>query len=205
MAPGWTALLADLAPWPGPPLQRNNLVFYGAIAAGAIAVLLFLMLLRRKKPKVDPETGMTEDLASYPPPPGAGSRQLTVQGQPVRVRLAVVAPVGRQEAIEGGAVEPLLDRVVRGLGAAVRQDRARVRPWPMGMSREGFTPVFFRRTLRPEPAGTPSHWILLAGPARAGGQQVLLGLALWADKPNLMGNVAVQQGEWNELLRMEAV
>jgi hypothetical protein len=130
---------------------------------------------------------------------------VAVQGQPVRVRLAVVAPVGRQKVAEDGALEPLLDRVVGSLGAAVRQDRARVREWPLGLSNAGFTPAFFRRVRRPEPAGTPSHWILLAGPARAGAQQVLLGLALWADEPNLMGNMAVQQGEWNELLRLEAV
>jgi hypothetical protein len=148
---------------------------------------------------------MTEDLTAYPPPPSAAGQQLTVQGLPVRVRLVVVAPVGRQSVDGGGGVEPLLDRVVRGLGTAVRQDQARVRTWPLGLSNAGFTPTFFRRTLRPEPAGTPSHWILLAGPARAGTQPILLGLALLADEANRMGNVAVQQNRWNEWLRMETV
>jgi hypothetical protein len=146
-------------------------------------------------------------LAAYPPPPllPGVARRLTVQGLPVRVRLAVVAPVGQPKAVEDGAVEPLLDLVVRGLGAAVIQDRARVREWPLGLSKTGFPPTFFRRVQRPEPAGTPSHWVLLAGPARAGAQQVLLGLALWADEPNPLGNLAVQPGEWNQLLRLEAV
>jgi hypothetical protein len=207
MGPWWAVVPADLAPFkPGEPLQGNNLVFYGAVAAAAVALLLLLLFLRRRPAPVDPEAGLAEDLATYPPAPGAaGPKQLTVQGQPVRVRLAVVAPVGRQKAAEDGAVEPLLERVVRGLGAAARQDRARVREWPPGLSSAGFTPAFFRRVVRPEPAGTPSHWILLAGPARAGARQVLLGLALWADGPNRMGNVAVQQDEWNELLRLETV
>jgi hypothetical protein len=199
-------MLADLAPgWPGQPLEKNNLVFYGAIAAAAIGLLLLILFFRRK-PKVDPEAGMTEDLALCPPPPAAaGPRRLTFQGFPVRLRVVVVAPVGRQSADMGNGVGPLLDSVVRGLGAAARQDQARVRQWPLGMSREGFTPQFFRRTLRPEPNGTSSRWILLAGPVRVGGQQVLLGLALWAEKVNQVGNVAVQQNEWNELLRMETV
>ncbi len=207
MGPWWMGLPADVAPGPvGAPLIGNNLVFYGALAA-ALVVLVLLVLLRRRKPgTIDPEAGMSEDLAAYPPPPPApGPRRLTVQGLPVRVRLAVVAPVGRPKAVEDGAVEPLLEFVVRGLGAAVSQDRARVREWPLGLSKAGFTPTFFRRVQRPEPAGTPSHWVLLAGQARAGAQQVLLGLALWADEPNLLGNLAVQPGEWDQLLRLEAV
>jgi hypothetical protein len=208
MGPWWQRLLADIAPAPpGAPLVGNNLIFYGALAVVLIAVVLLILFLRpRRKGLVDPEAEMAEDLAAYPPPPEAvGPRRLTVQGLPVRVRLAVVAPAGAEKVAEDGAVEALLDRVVRGLGAAASQDRARVRQWPLGLSRAGFTPTFFRRVRRPEPAGTPSHWILLAGPARAWGQQILLGLALWADEPNRMGNLAVQQSEWNTLLCLEAV
>jgi hypothetical protein len=205
MGPRWAAVLADIAP--GAPLVGNNLVFYGALAAGLIAFVLLILFLRpRRKALLDPEAGMAEDLASYPPSPeGVGPQRLMVQGLPTRVRLAVVAPVGAPKVAEDGNVEPLLDRVVRGLGTAVSQDRARVRQWPLGLSRAGFMPTFFRRVHRPEPAGTPSHWVLLAGPARAGTQQFLLGLALWADEPNLLGNLAVQQGEWNALLRVEAI
>jgi hypothetical protein len=201
-------LLADgAADGPGAPLLRNNLVFFGAVAAAVVIVLLLVRLLFRRTPEVvDPEAGMMEDLTAYPPPPALTGRQrLTVQGQPVRVRFVVVAPVARQGIEVEGGFETLLDLVVRGLGAAARQDQARVRTWPLGLSRQGFTPMFFRRTRRPEPACTPSRWILLAGPARSGVQQVLLGLALWADEPNPLGNVALQANEWNEWLRWEAV
>jgi hypothetical protein len=189
------------------PSDKHSLILYGAIgAAVVILALLALLVGRRKAPAHDPEAGMSERLATYPPaPPLKSSRWLTLQGQPVRVRLVVVAPVGRKAVADDGHVEPHLDMVVSGLGAATKQDRARVRQWPLGLSVPGFTPMFFRRVVRPEPAGTPSHWILLAGQARAGPRALLLGLALWSDEPTEVGNVAVQADEWNELLRVEAV
>jgi hypothetical protein len=189
-----------------PGLIKPGHVLLGAIGVGVLLLLLVVAMLRRKKPKgIDPEAGMAEDLRAYPPPPAQKApRPLTVQGQPVRVRLVVLAPVGRQVLAADGDVQPILDKVVRGMGLAARYDQPEVRVWPLGMSNVGFTPMFFRRVLRPQPAGTPSNWILLAGEARAGAQRVLLGLALWSEQPTKMGNVAVQPDEWNELLRTEA-
>jgi hypothetical protein len=128
-----------------------------------------------------------------------------VQGQPVRVRLVVLAPVGRKVAAADDEVEPILDKVVRGMGLAARYDQPEVRAWPLGLSNAGFVPMFFRRVQRPQSAGTPSNWILMAGQARAGAQQVLLGLALWSDEPTTMGNIPVKPDEWKELLRCEVV
>ncbi len=123
----------------------------------------------------------------------------------MRVRLVVAAPVGRKALTDDGDIEPILDKIVSGLGAATRQDRARIRQWPLGLSVPGFAPMFFRRVIRHDAAGSPSHWILLAGQARGGPRTLLLGLALWSDEPTEIGNVAVQGDEWNELLRVEAV
>jgi hypothetical protein len=199
-------LLADVPALPDLPASKSWL-FYGA-AGGAVVVLVVLMLVLRgrKRPAHDPEAGMNEDLSQYPPaPPLKSSRQLTIQGHPVRVRLVVVAPIGRKSVAEDGAVEPVLDMVVPGLGASARQDKARVRQWPLGLSVPGFTPMFFRRVLRPDPAGTPSHWVLMAGHTRAGSRPILLGLALWSQQPTDVGNVAVQPEEWNDLLRVQAL
>jgi hypothetical protein len=191
-----------------PPGLLKPPALYGVLGVGALVVLLVLALLMRKKPKgkgIDPEAGMAEDLRAYPPPPPQKApRPLTVQGQPVRVRLVVLAPVGRQRLADDEPIEPILDQVVRGMGLAARYDQPQVRAWPLGLSDAGFTPMFFRRVLRPQPAGTPSNWVLMAGPARAGAQKVLLGLALWSDRPTSMGNVAVEADEWNDLLRTEA-
>jgi hypothetical protein len=40
-------LLADIAP--GPPLVRNNAVFYGAVAAGLIVLVLVIRRLFRRR------------------------------------------------------------------------------------------------------------------------------------------------------------
>jgi hypothetical protein len=201
-------LLADVPLVPEPGQGSRSWVFYGAAAGAVVLVVALVAVLigRRKRPAHDPEAGMGEDLAEYPPPPPLkASKQLTLQGHPVRVRLVVVAPVGRRTVADDGHVEPLLDMVVPGLGAAVSQDKARVRQWPLGLSVTGFEPMFFRRVRRPEPPGRRSRWILLAGHTRAGSRPLLLGLALWLEQPSDVGNVAVGPEEWNDLLRVEAV
>jgi hypothetical protein len=127
-----------------------------------------------------------------------------VHGQPVRVRLVVLAPAGPREVTEDD-VEPILEQVVRGMGTAARYDQPQVRIWPMGPSSAGFTPTFFRRVRRPLPAGPRSNWILVAGRAQAGARPVLLGLALWSDDPTTVGSVAVRPDEWNEVLHTAVV
>jgi hypothetical protein len=92
--------------------------------------------------------------------------------QPARLRLVVVAPVGRK-VLSADQVEGVLEQVLRELGAAAAGDKPRVRVWPPQLSSAGFAPTFFRLTHRPDPAGKPSRWVLLAGPARAGGQPIL--------------------------------
>ena len=44
--PVYCGALADGAP--GPPLVRDNLVFYGGVAAAALALLLLIVWLRRR-------------------------------------------------------------------------------------------------------------------------------------------------------------
>ncbi|MGH7441074.1 MAG: hypothetical protein ACREKE_00215, partial [bacterium] len=81
-------------------------------------------------------------------------------------------------------------------------DRPRVRIWPGQLSHQGFAPTFFRLTHRPEAAGKPSPWVLAAGPVRLGEQQFLLGLALCADSPITVDNLALQANEWNGVFRV---
>jgi hypothetical protein len=188
------------------PPDTNTLLLYGSVAGGVLLLLVILVLLLRgrgKKP-VDPERGLDQDLSTYPPAPGAaGPRRLTVHGRPVRLRLVVVAPVGRQTVAEGAEVEALLDQVLRGLGQSARQDRPRVRVWPPQLSQQGFAPTFFRRTRCPDGPGAPSHWLLAAGPARAGGRPVLLGLALYGDDKAPMEQLTLAETAWDEALQFK--
>jgi hypothetical protein len=198
------AVLADVAPvpLPGPPLVGNNFVFYGLLGAALLAILLLILWVRRGRPApVDPEAGLLENLGDYPPP-GPGPQRLLLLGRPYRLRLVVLAPSGKRPLPANGAVEPLLDEIVRGLGDIARQDRPRVRIWTAQPSQQGFSPTFFRMSRRPAPASKPSRWVLAAGPARAGGQQLLLGLALCADEFTDLGNVPLQTNQWAEVFRV---
>jgi hypothetical protein len=184
----------------------KNVVLYAAAGALALAVILVVVALTRrpKAEEIDPEAGMGLNLEDLPPAPAQKApKQLTLQGHAVRVRLVVLAPIGRKVAAADDDVEPMLDQIVRGMGQAARHDQPQVKAWPLGMSKVGFSPMFFRRVARPDPAGRPSHWILVAGQARAGTEQVLLGLALWSKERTTMGNIAVKPEEWNQLLRVE--
>jgi hypothetical protein len=171
-------------------------------------VVAGLVLLRiaagRKKPHPDLERGLREDLADYPPPPPAGKSQLTVNGEPVRVRLVVVAPTGKQQdPITPDDVPDLLDDVLRGLGAIVQADRPRVRVWPPQLSMTGFAPTFHRLVVSPDIGVEKSRWVKLAGPVRTGKQPILLGLALLADELVKFGDTPVEATEWRKLLVIE--
>src|SRR5262245_10222339 len=180
----------------------NDLLLYGGIAAGVVLVLLILAaLLRRGERPVAPEAGLGEDLSTYPPAPkGQRHYQLSVMNQPVRLRLVVVAPVGKKPV---GKVDSVLEQVFRGLGEVSIDDKPRVRVWPPQLSTSGFAPTFFRRTKKPEPEGKPSRWVLLAGPARSGQTPVLLALACQTDEPTRMGSITMTEAQWNQVLRVE--
>jgi hypothetical protein len=187
-------------------------VGYAILAlAGLVALLLLVFLvttlwriLAGGRGKSD-ERGLREKLAEYPPPGPPGPRRLTVEGIPVRVRLVVVAPVGKEHAIAEADVAELANGVLRGLGDVLAADRPRVRVWPAQLSRQGFAPIFHREMEKPEPEGRPSRWILVAGPAATSGRKlILLGLALWADAPNTLGRVTLDTGRWGEVLRIQA-
>jgi hypothetical protein len=181
-------------------------VLYAAAAVGVVMLLLIVAALARwgRRKPAGSEDGFEEDLSDYPMAPRKpGSHQLTVHGRPVRLRLVVVAPVGKQPFAEGGAVEALLDQVLRGLGQAAQHDKPRVRTWPPQLSQQGFAPTFFRRTRCPDRAGAPSHWVMAAGPARAGGKPVLLGLAMWGDDEAPMEQIILAETEWDKALQVK--
>jgi hypothetical protein len=207
MGPGQGWLVwADVAPATIAGMPKSVVLYAAGGAAVLVAVLVLMALLRKPKPEgIDPEAGMGLDLEDLPPAPAkTAPKQLALQGQPVRLRLVVLAPIGRKVAATDDDVEPMLDQIVRGMGQVARYDQPQVKAWPLGMSNLGFSPMFFRRVARPDPAGRPSHWVLVAGKARAGAGQVLLGLALWSKEPTTMGNIAVKPEEWNQLLRVES-
>jgi hypothetical protein len=176
--------------------------------AGVVVLLILVVLVARlfgRKPAPDPEASLREDLARYPPAPGAaGARRLTVENYPARLRLVVIAPVGKAAQVDADKAEPLLEHVLRGLGGVARQDRPRVRVWPPQLSHQGFAVKFHRLTRTPDPDGRPSHWALLAGRAKVGQHYILLGVAVWTEEPTTLGRLTLEPERWPEVLRVKA-
>jgi hypothetical protein len=180
-----------------------------AVGVGVAVLLLFLVAVRFLKRWLfahaagpAQETGVIEeDLADFPPPP-AGTKRLMIEGRPVRLRLVVVAAVGRDAAVDISQIETLLDQIVYGLGTIARQDKPRVRAWPPQLSNKSFAVTFNRMVRRPEKPGQPSRWILVAGQTPPRPRQVMLGLALLADEPNAVGNLTLTSEQWSATLRV---
>jgi hypothetical protein len=186
-------------------LTEQPLVIIAAVVGVIVVIVLLRMLLGGGRKSHDPVGSLRENLADYPPAPGVpGARRLRMHGVPVRLRLVVVAPTGKQqEEITPDQVSELLDDVHRGLANFVRSDKSRVKVWPPQLSVAGFAPTFHRLVISPEPQGKPSRWVRAAGPVKAGGRPILLGLALYADEPVKLGLLVLEAHEWADALRIE--
>jgi hypothetical protein len=179
---------------------------------GLAALLLLLLLwglasrfvgLFRRRPEVPAAVDLQEQLASYPAlPPSTGDRRLLVEGVPVRLRLVVAAPAGIGTKINREAIETLLDHVRPGLGGIAAQDQPCIRIWPAQLSYEGFANTFHSNTVVPEGEKKPTPWVLLAGRAIVGNNQVMLGLGLLALAPTTVGRRTLKAHEWDTVLRV---
>ena len=204
--------LAPLTEWiPGALRDKLPVEGWWGILLGVVLlglVILWLMLRglfgggkRQTARTRQAEEG--EDLGRYPPlqrPPGANVA--TVYHIPVRLRLVVVAPVGKGMNIDPTAVEAMLDQIVPGLGQVTRDDKPRVVVWPAQISHHGFGATFQRTTHKPEAEGEPSHWIVIAGRAQVGKNPFALGLALWSDQPNTVGRLNLEMPQWLDVIRL---
>src|SRR5262249_13971130 len=206
--PQW---LVDLLPQAGRDFLDAGGWYLVLALAGVLVLIVVGLVLRSiirmfaRKPPPAPEADLREDLAEYPPAPGKpGPRRLEVNGIPARVRLVVLAPVGKQAGVSAGQAEQLLEYVVRGLGGVCQHDKPRVRVWPSQLSVEGFGNQFHRFTAKPEGEGHPSRWALVAGKARVGQSYILVGLALHTDEEQTLPPLMLEPQQWNDVLRIKA-
>ena len=179
----------------------------GACVLGLLLLLMLFLVLRlvfgRRRGAADGGPSLEEDLSAYPDlKTGTGDRRLLVEGVPVRLRLVAVAPAGKHSEIDEDNLDKLLEKILPGLGHIFKQDRPRVRIWPMQLSYEGFTKHFHRNTLVPKAEGDLTPWVVVAGRAKLGKNQVMLGLALQALKPTTVGRLTVEAHEWESKLRV---
>jgi hypothetical protein len=186
-----------------PGVDQDKLKFYGGAAAVVVVLIVIaFLLIRRPKRQADPEQGLSENLAGFPPAPGRpGKRRATVHAQPMRVRLVVVAPTGKKPLSVEDA-ESLVGSMMRGMDEVLKADRPRIRVWPPQLSNVGFAQTFFRRVFRPEPRGRMSNWVRVAGPAKAGATPLLLGMAFLADEPTDIDELDLNGNEWLDVVRV---
>jgi len=142
-------------------------------------------------------------LQEYPDlKPSSGDRQLRVEGVPVRLRLVVVAPAGTASEVDVDELANVLEQILPGLGDIYKHDKPRVKVWPTQVSYQGFASHFHRNTVTGAPAGVQTRWVMVAGRAKLGNFQIMLGLALQSIKPNTVGRRTVDSHEWASLLRV---
>jgi hypothetical protein len=207
-----------LQPWINqlPQGAQNFLNSGGWLLVAVFLALLILFVLawmaravfralfgRRRPAPIDSDRDFTEELIHCPMPEGhPGDRRLTVYHLPVRIRLVVVAPMGRESDLDATAVEHLLDQVVSGLSDVARRDRPKIRVWPPQLSHTGFATAFHRRMHKPEPDNFASRWVLVAGRAQMGRQPLLVGFAFWSDEANMVGRLTLEPHQWLDVLRL---
>lgn len=179
----------------------------GVVCVGAVIVLLLLLAIFRflfgGRSKKGAGPNLIENLQEYPDlKPSTGDRQLRIEGVPVRMRLIVVAPAGTASEVDVDELAEVLEKILPGLGEIYKHDKPRVKVWPKQVSYQGFATHFHRCAVTGVEDGVQTRWVKIAGRAKLGKFQIMLGLALQSVKPNTVGRRTVDSHEWATVLRV---
>ncbi|MGF1580186.1 MAG: OadG family protein [Gemmataceae bacterium] len=185
--------------------------WFAVLGIGAFLVLLILYMIlgsigralfgrKEEKPKIP---NLTVNFAAIPEPPRlTGDRRLQFEGVPVRLRLVILAPAGRDKMVDPASAKVLLESMVPGLGDVQDQDQPQVVVWPEQLSNAGFCNTFQKATPIPEGERQPSRWILAAGRARLSSGFIQVGLAMQSIKPTTLGRFRLEDHQWPQYLRV---
>ena len=135
-----------------------------------------------------------------------GPQQITVRGQPGRLRLVILAPSPNYVGdLLPEMADSLLDWLQPGLGEILDADNPRRLVWPRHLSLDRFVPRFHQLVQIPEAKGRRSPWMLISGAARLGRQTVFIGLAVFLDKTSYQREIQVEKEKWNGVLGVQKV
>lgn len=135
-----------------------------------------------------------------------GPQQITVRGQPGRLRLVILSPSPNYVGdLLPEMADSLLDWLQPGLGEILDADNPRRVVWPRHPSVGRFVQRFHQLVQIPETKGRRSPWQLISGSARLGRQTVFVGLAVFLDKTTYQREIQVEREKWNEVLGIQKV
>jgi hypothetical protein len=179
-------------------------IVLGIVAAAFIVLVLGLLALnfflqrRARKARTNlPNESMELDLEATPLPGENPSHQrLCILGNPVAMRLVVVAPTGQDSVVDPSFVTKILEKAHPGLAAQYSHDQPPLKVWPPQLSRHGFPPAFFRNARVSMVEGELSRWVLVAGETVVGKKAYLIGLGMWTDEPCGLGKIVLEGHHW---------
>jgi hypothetical protein len=135
-----------------------------------------------------------------------GPQQITVRGQPGRLRMVILAPspsyIGEMSP---DMADSLLDWLQPGMGELLEFDQPRKVVWPRHPSLDRFVQVFHKLVRIPESPGRRTPWLLISGSTRLGRQTVFVGLVVFLDKTDYKREIQVAREKWNEVLGLQKV
>ncbi|HEY7326153.1 MAG TPA: hypothetical protein VH592_00830 [Gemmataceae bacterium] len=135
-----------------------------------------------------------------------GPQQITVRGQPGRLRMVILAPspsyIGEMSP---DMADSLLDWLQPGMGELLEFDQPRKVVWPRHPSLDRFVQMFHKLVRIPESPGRRTPWLLISGSTRLGRQTVFVGLVVFLDKTDYKREIQVAKEKWNEVLGLQKV
>jgi hypothetical protein len=173
-------------------------------------MMLFLWQVRRSRKlesaEDDREGGLRIDVASLPSdgPPSNGT-QLECYHVPVRLVVLVLAPVGHGSLFPPRERLPdVINQLLPDFMCVLDAHKPIFQRWPNQVSSQGFVKKFFRYARLPGDAGKGTPWCSVAGKFEADGDSWLIGLILRADRPNSLGQIAIERAtQWLDVLRIK--
>ncbi len=180
----------------------------GFVIGIAILLLVISVAIRHWTKSSAPlaELSLLEDLGQYPPAPPlpVASPTLKVHGLPARIRLIVIAPLGKERysSIDAELASGIVNEALPNLTEIVQRDQAKARIWPPQLSNQGFAAAVQRHTLFPVVSSQRKKWLLVVGKVIFDERSFGLAIALWTEKPHTLGPIILDKPHrWMEVLQ----
>jgi hypothetical protein len=179
----------------------------GGLVVGGLLLAVLLRWRRGRRPLLEPWQPTVVDVRGMPshgPPPDGP--QLTCYGEPIRLALLVIAPIGRDRNLPSNDAMPgIVEAIVPGLMPIIVRDQPQFHRWPAQLSVHGFCQAFSSCFPLPGNRGKGTPWCSIAGRGEHQEGGYLLGLVGCGSRPIHLGHVEITSaGKWFDVLRLRS-